>query len=78
MEVGDLIKIFDCPPVPFQPGRPCPCVWCASKSSRIGIVTERDHSAEDFYSTVLFDFGPWLVWDYMFGDGRAEVLCECG
>ena len=78
MKVGDLVKVFNCPPRRFRPKNPCRCVWCVNKSSRIGIVTERDHNAGDFYSTVLFDFGPSLVWDYMVEDGQAGVLCEGG
>lgn len=56
MRVGDLVKVFKCQV-------PCSCVFCISKSTRVGLVTESWIDENDKTSVIAeFDFGEQTFW----------------
>ena len=63
-KVGDLVKIKECLPLG------CPCFFCESNSSRIGVVLKQLPSLGDWLQ-VLFDVGKWNLREY-----EAEVFAR--
>ena len=66
MKVGDLVRVTDCV---HEGDNPCGCLFCGEESNRIGIVLARYRAPKDDLAlhrlwTVMFDIGPWELYDY--------------
>ena len=56
LKVGDVVQVGPCPPQDM-PHWECCCTFCASKSTRIGVVIRTEFDTR--VGVALFDFGEW-------------------
>ena len=79
MQVGDLIKIKECLTITGNnPIKKC-CFLCAQNSSRVGLVIFENILPKILDTTcwsVLFDVGPWSVYQSDIDEGDVEGLNE--
>jgi len=78
MNIGDMIKVKDCPQpteIQIRSGLDleCICFFCSSDSNRVGIVLA---PAPNNSYHVMFDTGMWRLDDFDVARGDAEVIRE--
>lgn len=81
MKVGDLIKIRECLTITGnKPIKKCGCFLCSQNSSRVGLVTsEKIVPSKNInlpYWEVIFDVGPWDIYQSDIDEGDVEVINE--
>ena len=78
MNIGDMIKVKDCPDYGDGSryeglGYECRCFFCITDSNRVGIVTA-PASRNQWH--VMFDTGMWRLDEFDIARGDAEVIRE--
>ena len=58
LKIGDVVQVGPCPPEDM-PECECYCTFCASRSTRIGVVIHTEEAPR--VGVVLFDFGEWSM-----------------
>ena len=58
LKVGDVVQVGPCTPKKDMPGWECYCTFCASNSTRIGVVIHAE-SGVPRCGVALFDHGEW-------------------
>jgi len=80
VKVGDLIKISECLTITGnKPIKRCGCFLCSQNSNRIGLVTSEkivQKTIDVPYWEVLFDVGPWDVYQSDIDEGDVEIINE--
>ena len=57
LKVGDVVQVGPCAPKKDMPGWECYCTFCASNSTRIGVVIHTEETPH--VGVALFDHGEW-------------------
>ena len=78
LKVGDVVQVGPCTPKKDMPGWECYCTFCASNSTRIGVVIHTEETPH--VGVALFDHGEWPMHvedfdpaaDHM--GGKAKVI----
>jgi len=58
LKVGDVVQVGPCAPKKDMPGWECYCTFCASNSTRIGVVIHTEPGGPRC-GVALFDHGEW-------------------
>ena len=80
MKVGDLIRVKECLTITGnKPIKDCGCFLCSQNSSRVGLVLFENILPKTLDATcwsVLFDVGPWSVYQSDIDEGDVEIINE--